>query len=82
VYVDGKKIAALGLKVSRGCSYHGVALNVDMDLEPFRRINPCGHVGLEVISMASLLGHEAVDKEAIGHALLDSLEHEFTGPTT
>ena len=82
VYVDGKKIAALGLKVSRGCSYHGVALNVDMDLEPFRRINPCGHAGLEVISMASLLGHEAVDKEAIGHALLDSLENEFTGPTT
>ena len=80
VYVDGKKIAALGLKVSRGCSYHGVALNVDMDLEPFRRINPCGHAGLEVISMASLLGHEAVDKEAIGHALLDSLEHEFTRP--
>ena len=82
VYVDGKKIAALGLKVSRGCSYHGVALNVDMDLEPFRRINPCGHAGLEVISMASLLGHEAVDKEAIGHALLDSLEHEFTRPVS
>ena len=79
---DGKKSAALGLKVSRGCSYHGVALNVDMDLEPFRRITRCGHVGLEVISMASLLGHEAVDKEAIGHALLDSLEHEFTRPVS
>lgn len=78
VYVQGRKIAALGLKVSRGCSYHGVSLNVDMDLEPFRRINPCGHAGLEVISMASLLGSDAVDKEAIGQALLDSLEHEFT----
>ena len=48
VYVEGRKIAALGLKVSRGCSYHGVSLNVDMDLEPFRRINPCGHAGIEV----------------------------------
>ena len=49
-----------------------------MDLEPFRRINPCGHAGLEVISMASLLDSDALDKEAIGQALLDSLEHEFT----
>ena len=78
VYVEGRKIAALGLKVSRGCSYHGVALNVDMNLEPFRRINPCGHAGLEVISMASLLGADALDKEAIGQALLDSLEYEFS----
>ncbi len=82
VYVEGRKIAALGLKVSRGCSYHGVSLNVDMDLEPFRRINPCGHAGLEVISMASLLGADAVDKEAIGQALLDSLEFEFSRPAT
>jgi len=82
VYVDERKIAALGLKVSRGCSYHGVSLNVDMDLEPFRRINPCGHAGLEVISMATLLGATALDKDAIGQALLDSLEHEFTHPTT
>ena len=80
VYVEGRKIAALGLKVSRGCSYHGVSLNVDMDLEPFRRINPCGHAGLEVISMASLLGADAVDKEAIGQALLNSLEYEFSRP--
>ena len=82
VYVDERKIAALGLKVSRGCCYHGVSLNVDMDLEPFRRINPCGHAGLEVISMATLLGATALDKDAIGQALLDSLEHEFTHPTT
>ena len=68
--------------MSRGCSYHGVSLNVDMDLEPFRRINPCGHAGLEVISMATLLGATALDKDAIGQALLDSLEHEFTHPTT
>ena len=48
VYVDGAKVAALGLRIRRGCSYHGVALNVDVDLEPFRRINPCGYAGLAV----------------------------------
>jgi lipoyl(octanoyl) transferase len=48
----GAKIAALGLKVSRGCSFHGIALNIDMNLEPFSRINPCGYAGLEVTSVA------------------------------
>jgi len=48
VYVNGAKIAALGLRVRKGCSFHGLALNVDMDLEPFSRINPCGYEGLEV----------------------------------
>ena len=46
------KISALGIKVSRHCSYHGVALNVDMDLEPFHRINPCGYVGLQTVDLA------------------------------
>jgi lipoyl(octanoyl) transferase len=54
VYVDGRKLAALGLRIRRGCSYHGLALNVAMDLEPFRRINPCGYAGLEVVDLASL----------------------------
>lgn len=45
------KIAALGIKVSRHCSYHGVALNVDMDLEPFHRINPCGYAGLQTVDL-------------------------------
>lgn len=54
VYVDGKKIAALGLRVSRGKTYHGLSLNVDMDLEPFKRINPCGYAGLEVIQCRDL----------------------------
>lgn len=54
VYVDGRKIAALGLRVRRGCSYHGLSLNVDMDLEPFRRINPCGYPGLEVTQFTAL----------------------------
>jgi lipoyl(octanoyl) transferase len=48
VYVDGRKVASVGLRVKRGCSYHGVALNVEMDLSPFRGIDPCGFPGLEV----------------------------------
>ena len=53
---DGElaKIAALGVKVRQGCTYHGVALNVDMDLSPFQGINPCGYEGLRTISMASV----------------------------
>jgi lipoyl(octanoyl) transferase len=54
VYVAGKKIAALGLRVSRGKTYHGLSLNVDMDPEPFTRINPCGYEGLEVTQCAAL----------------------------
>jgi len=54
VYVDGAKIAALGLRVRRGYSYHGLALNLDPDLEPFRRINPCGYAGQPVTSLARL----------------------------
>ena len=48
VYVNGAKIAALGLRIKHGCSYHGVALNVDMDLSPFSHINPCGYPGMAV----------------------------------
>ncbi len=77
VYVDGKKIASLGLRVRRGCSYHGLALNVDMDLEPFQRINPCGHVGLEVTSMAGELPGTALDRGAIGRRLLALLEQRL-----
>jgi len=54
VYVDGAKIASLGLRVRHGRSYHGVALNVDLDLAPFDRINPCGHRGLAVTRLADL----------------------------
>lgn len=55
VYVAGDKIASLGLRVRRGCSFHGLALNVDMDLEPFQRINPCGYEGLAMTQMRDLL---------------------------
>lgn len=54
VYVADAKIAALGLKISRGCSYHGLALNVDMDLAPFTRINPCGYEGLRTTQLTEL----------------------------
>jgi lipoyl(octanoyl) transferase len=70
VYVAGEKIAALGLRVRRGCSYHGLALNVDMDLEPFGRINPCGYEGLRVTSMAKLLPDTRLNLDVIGRRLL------------
>ena len=70
VYVAGEKIASLGLRVRRGCSYHGLALNVDMDLEPFGRINPCGYAGLQVTSMAKQLPDTPLDMSAIGKRLL------------
>jgi lipoyl(octanoyl) transferase len=54
VYVDGRKLASIGLRVRRGASYHGLALNVDGDLEPFARINPCGYAGLEMTRLADL----------------------------
>jgi lipoyl(octanoyl) transferase len=54
VYVSGQKIAALGLRVKNGCSYHGVSLNVDMDLSPFLAIDPCGYKGLEVTQLRDL----------------------------
>ena len=78
VYVDGRKIASLGLRVRRGCSYHGLALNVDMDLEPFSRINPCGYEGLQVTSMARCLPGQSLDPEAVGAALLASLQQQLT----
>ena len=67
VYVDGKKIASLGLRVRGGCTYHGVALNVDMNLEPFSRINPCGLVGMQMTQLRDL--GVALDANAAGEAL-------------
>lgn len=54
IYVDGRKLASVGLRIRRGCSYHGLALNVAMDLAPFGRINPCGFAGLEVTDLRTL----------------------------
>ena len=66
VYVDGKKIAALGLRVRKGRSYHGLSLNVDMDLSPFSHINPCGYAGLEVTQLKDLGIDEGIDEVAEG----------------
>lgn len=69
------KIAALGVKVSRHCSYHGVALNVAMDLRPFAGINPCGHAGLRTVDLSTIGVQASMDEvtEVLGHALADSL---------
>ncbi len=71
VYVDGAKVASLGLRIRRGCSYHGLALNVAMDLEPFARINPCGYAGLAVTDLAAL--GVRVSTHDAAHALLPHL---------
>ena len=54
VYVQGRKLGSVGIRIRRGASYHGLALNVNMDLEPFQRINPCGYAGLQMTQLASL----------------------------
>lgn len=64
VYVGGRKLASVGLRVRRGASYHGMALNVDMELGPFGRINPCGYVGLEMVDLARLGIHEGLPQVA------------------
>jgi len=62
VYVDSRKLASVGLRVRRGASYHGMALNIDVDLEPFSRINPCGYEGLELTDFRRLGIDETVDQ--------------------
>ncbi len=76
VYVNGDKIASLGLRVRNGCSFHGLALNVDMDMSPFQRINPCGYAGLKMIQLKDLLeAPPALDEVAqrLEHALRERL---------
>jgi lipoyl(octanoyl) transferase len=71
VYVDGKKICSLGLRIRRGCSFHGLALNVDMDLSPFLRINPCGYQGMEMAQVSQLGGPS--DLETVEQQLIQEL---------
>ncbi len=59
VYVGAKKIASLGLRVRRGCSFHGVAINLSADLSPFKLINPCGYAGMEMVNLSSLVRPQA-----------------------
>jgi len=62
VYVAGQKICSLGLRIRKGCSFHGLALNIAMDLSPFRRINPCGYAGMEMVQVSDLLPDATVDR--------------------
>lgn len=71
VYVNGAKIAALGLRVRRGCCYHGLSFNVAMDLEPFGRINPCGYPGMAVTQLGNLAAVE--DGNGLARRLADRL---------
>ncbi|MDR1855450.1 MAG: lipoyl(octanoyl) transferase LipB [Azoarcus sp.] len=71
VYVAGDKIAALGLRVKKGCSYHGLALNVDGDLAPFSCINPCGYPGLKTVRMADFGVSDGVSE--VGERLVEHL---------
>ena len=74
VYVDNKKIGSLGLRVTRGKTYHGMSLNVDMDLEPFSRINPCGLLGMEVTQIAN---YKLCDIEIVKNDLLREISRVF-----
>ncbi|MCQ9070132.1 lipoyl(octanoyl) transferase LipB [Vibrio sp. 1557] len=83
VYVAGKKICSLGLRIRKGCSFHGLALNVNMDLTPFLRINPCGYEGMEMVQVSQFGGPdnvEAVEKQLIKElvTLLDYEQVEFS----
>jgi lipoyl(octanoyl) transferase len=75
VYVNGAKIAALGLRVKQGCTYHGLALNVDMDLSPFAAINPCGYAGMRVTQCRDLgvAGSSQEVGRVLGETLLDTI---------
>jgi lipoyl(octanoyl) transferase len=75
VYADGVKFASIGLRIRRGASFHGMALNVDMDLEPFGRINPCGFPGLKVSDLSTL--GAALSLDAARHSLLPILLAEL-----
>jgi lipoyl(octanoyl) transferase len=75
VYVAGAKVAALGIRVRRGCTFHGLAFNIAMDLEPFARINPCGYQGLQVTSLADLGGPSGM--QAVAPVLLAHLATQF-----
>jgi len=75
VYVGGAKIAALGIRVRRGCSFHGLAFNVSLDLEPFHRINPCGYAGMQVTSVLDLGGPSGI--AAVKPVLLSHLARQF-----
>ncbi len=85
VYVDEKKVASLGLRVRKGCTFHGLALNVDMDLSPFSRINPCGYAGMQMVQSKDLGGPVSIQqaKQQLSAQLINLLNvsefQELTG---
>lgn len=76
VYIDNKKIASVGLRLKRNCCYHGLSLNVDMDLSPFRAIDPCGYAGLEMTQTKDLNIQES--PQTMGEALLNILKNRLS----
>jgi lipoyl(octanoyl) transferase len=74
IYVAGAKVASIGLRVRKGRSFHGLSFNIDMDLEPFRRINPCGFAGLEVTQLSALAN---VDYPEVENRLVRSLARQL-----
>lgn len=81
VYVDGAKIAAVGLRIRKGRSFHGLSLNLDMDLEPFSRINPCGYQGLQVTQLSDLIKLPGIDEieRIMVQQLVNQLGYNWNG---
>jgi len=77
IYIKGAKIAALGLRVKKGRTYHGLSFNVDMDLSPFKDINPCGYEGMPVTQLADLLGDACPDMTQVKSTLHTHLSHQL-----
>lgn len=83
VYVDGAKIAALGLRIKGGCSYHGIALNVNVDLAPYQAINPCGYAGMRVTRLCDLSKTgDTLTITQVGAQLAQALIQQLENPTT
>ncbi|OOF38304.1 octanoyltransferase [Rodentibacter trehalosifermentans] len=70
VYIDGKKICSLGLRIRKGCSFHGLAFNINMDLTPFHYINPCGYAGLEMCQLADFIEKKEATLEKVSPKLI------------
>ncbi|MDP8079079.1 lipoyl(octanoyl) transferase LipB [Phocoenobacter skyensis] len=71
VYVNEKKICSLGLRIRKGCSFHGLALNINMDLSPFQNINPCGYTGLAMCQLKDFISEEKADCDKVSPKLVD-----------
>lgn len=76
VYIDNNKVCCIGLKITKGCTYHGLSLNVDMDLQPFSKINPCGYVGLKMTKISAFVDNITVSiiAKQLSKILIDKLQ--------